>query len=41
MISRDNIGKLTDAIARAAASLAGFKAKGLYAEGIQEIPAGE
>lgn len=37
MQSRDYIGKMIDAMARAIASLAGFKAKGQLDEGIAEI----
>jgi len=37
MLSRDYIGKAIDAMAKAIASIAGFKAKGLYEEGIMVI----
>lgn len=37
MLSRDYIGKAIDAMAKAIATIAGFKAKGLYEEGIRVI----
>lgn len=37
MLSRDYIGRVTDAMARAIASIAGFKAKGLYEQGIMAV----
>ncbi len=37
MFSRDYLGKLTEALSRTIAALAGFKEKGKFEEGIQEI----